>query len=559
MKNKRYLICLLVLFIAAFNLLQTRADAATFTVTKTADTNDGSCDAADCSLREAIVAANTNADTDTVSLPAGTYTLSIPGKVEEAAATGDLDITKDLTITGDGAATTIIDGNAIDRVFDIKLSARAVLNGVTIKNGNPGANSGGGIHTGGSATLTMNNCIISGNKTSADGGGIYNEGPLIITNSIIDLNSSSARGGGIKNDDTVTLTNVTISNNSSTSAGGGVDTGADLVFTNVTINGNSARLEGGGINLNGGTGATLTNVTITGNTSKGSGGGIFLSNGFTADLLNVTITNNTADSDGDNVAEEGGGIFIASGGILNIKNTIIANNTDNSTGAGAIIYPDCSNAGTFNSQGHNLIGNNTGCPFTSQTGDNVGTSASPINANLASLGNNGGGIQTILLLAGSPAIDAGDNTGCPATDERGFARPADGNGDGIAVCDIGAVELVCGNGIFEGSEACDDGNTDNNDACLNTCVSATCGDGAVQSAVEQCDNGANNSNTVADACRTNCTNPRCGDDVVDTGEGCDDGNATDGDGCSSACIAEATTAPTGAEDGGGGGCSLIRR
>src|SRR3989344_2882469 len=83
--------------------------AAAFTVTKIADTNDGVCDA-DCSLREAVGAANATAGADTVSIPAGTYTLSIAGAGEDTNTTGDLDITDDLTINGAGNTATIIDG-----------------------------------------------------------------------------------------------------------------------------------------------------------------------------------------------------------------------------------------------------------------------------------------------------------------------------------------------------------------------------------------------------------------------------------------------------------------
>ena len=77
------------------------AHGATFAVTKTADTNDGTCDS-DCSLREAIVAANAAADADTINVPAGAYTLTIAGMLEDAGATGDLDITESVTITGAG-------------------------------------------------------------------------------------------------------------------------------------------------------------------------------------------------------------------------------------------------------------------------------------------------------------------------------------------------------------------------------------------------------------------------------------------------------------------------
>ena len=97
-----------VALVAGFSLssIAASARAATFVVTKTADTNDGTCDS-DCSLREAIVAANANAGVDVITLPAGTYTLTIAGANEDAAATGDLDLTESVTINGAGAAPSI--------------------------------------------------------------------------------------------------------------------------------------------------------------------------------------------------------------------------------------------------------------------------------------------------------------------------------------------------------------------------------------------------------------------------------------------------------------------
>jgi len=103
------------------------ARAANFTVTKTADTADGICDA-DCSLREAIIAANAGPGADIITLPAGTYTLTIAGANEDDAATGDLDIKGDLMINGATGATTIIDGGAIDRVFQVIGAVTVTLN-----------------------------------------------------------------------------------------------------------------------------------------------------------------------------------------------------------------------------------------------------------------------------------------------------------------------------------------------------------------------------------------------------------------------------------------------
>jgi len=120
------------------------AEAANLSVNDTSDSlvaGDGKC-----TLREAIINANTDSDTtsgdcaagsgaDVIDLPMGTYTLSVTGSGEDASFTGDLDITDDLTITGAGWATTIIDGGGIDRVFHILSGATTEISGVTIRNG----------------------------------------------------------------------------------------------------------------------------------------------------------------------------------------------------------------------------------------------------------------------------------------------------------------------------------------------------------------------------------------------------------------------------------------
>ena len=132
-------------------------------------------------------------------------------------------------------------------------------------------------------------------------------------------------------------------------------------------------------------------------------------------------------------ARDGGGIF-NSAGTVNVKNTIVAGNSASSSG------PDCS--GTPTSQGYNLIGDDTDCSFTPDTGDLVGTGASPIDPLLDALADNGGPTQTHALDPNSPAIDAGNpatpgsgGNACEATDQRGVARPVGPR------CDIGAFEF----------------------------------------------------------------------------------------------------------------------
>jgi CSLREA domain-containing protein len=163
-----------------------------------------------CTLREAIIAANSNKPsgrvdgecvagrknrTDTINLMPGTYVLirSDSGK-EDAAQTGDLDIFGDVEIVG-GPGTTISAGVIHDRVFHI-LDGNVTISGVTIKDGNvPG--DGGGVYN--SGVLKLENVTVSGNTASGSGGGLYNRGVLALTNSTIAGNVAAVGSGGVVN------------------------------------------------------------------------------------------------------------------------------------------------------------------------------------------------------------------------------------------------------------------------------------------------------------------------------------------------------------------------
>ncbi len=403
--------------------------AATLTVTDLGDTG------APGQLRTLINAA---APGDTILIPAGTITLKGPAG-EDANAGGDLDLTKTLTIQGAGTGTTVINGGGIDRVFHIDPFSAGIsvtISEMTITGGNPGSNhSGGGILNNNTAILSLTNVTVSGNTAAtAFGGGILNAGTATLTHVTIAGNT----GGGIRNVGPATLTNVTISGNTSSGFAGGIiniGSAATLSLTDVTVSGNTATLDGGGILNNGGT-LTLTRVTIAANTTGGDGGGLAHGAG-TASLTNVTVSGNSAHSGGGGIfnlsstltltnvtlnsnTADFGADGILGGGSVQLKNTLIANNR-------------CS--GTITSLGHNLDSGNT-CGFTGP-GDLTNT-----DPKLGPLASNGGPTQTHALLPGSPAIDAGTNTGCPATDQRGVARPQDGNLDGSPTCDIGAYEAV---------------------------------------------------------------------------------------------------------------------
>jgi CSLREA domain-containing protein len=173
----------------------------TITVTKTADTNDGVCSAADCSLREAVIMSNTCVGTQSIEIPAGTYTLTIPGIGEGASATGDLNLTDDASLTGIG--DPVIDGNHLDRVFQVTYPTKVKMAGLVIQNGQN--KDGAGILNDGSLSLTQvvvrGNAAVtpSGSSNPSRGGGILSQkyGVLFIQDSTISGNRAD-QGGGIK-------------------------------------------------------------------------------------------------------------------------------------------------------------------------------------------------------------------------------------------------------------------------------------------------------------------------------------------------------------------------
>ena len=322
-----------------------------------------------------------------------------------------------------GAAVLTLTGSTVRRnvagTFAGGISAGTVnLTGSAV-NGNIARTGSGGIDA--ATAMTLTDCTVSGNTGGGGGGGFFAQ-TATVTRCTVSGNAATF-GGGI-DAGTVTLTNSTVSGNTAASDSGGINANA-VTATNCTVSGNVAvGGSGGGISA---PAVTLTNCTVSGNVAGTSGGGIADSDGGT--LLNCTVA--------ENVAHVGGGLFYGAGLTFSVKNTIVALNLVDVGGTG----PDVS--GDFASGGHNLIGDGTGAGFTDGvSGDVVGTSANPIDPRLGALRNNGGLTQTMALLAGSPAIDRGDNGLLPPTDQRGFgfARKKDGNGDSVAVVDIGAFE-----------------------------------------------------------------------------------------------------------------------
>jgi CSLREA domain-containing protein len=451
---------------------------AQFTVSKTADTNDGTCDA-DCSLREAVIAANAAAGPNSIILPAGTYLLTLPDTAEDLSVNGDLDVNGELTITGAGAATTIIDGNNATRVIHVLGTAPLSITDVTIRNGTV-TGFGGGIHHEGTGALTLTNVMVTGNDATGFGGGINNNESATVTlqNSTVSANTAGGFGGGINNNvgGTINLVSTAVSGNVASGFGGGINNNLDgdvtLTLSSVTGNTGSAGgginnnnvgsltvdrstiaqntapggIGGGGINNNQSGTTTIDSSTISGNTTSGIGGG-GLDNNFNGVLQ---VTNSTVSGNTSTAGNGGGGIYNNSGGTVNLLNVTITGNAstnggrslhNNSSGPvtfrNTIIANPASGAncvGTLTSQGNNLA-SDASCTL-SGPGDLPNT-----NPLLGPLANNGGPTQTHGLQAGSPAIDNASAVGSPPFDQRGVARPV---GAGF---DIGAFEGTIGGAL----------------------------------------------------------------------------------------------------------------
>lgn len=331
-----------------------------------------------CSLRAAVMEGNARPGFEGIYVPAGIYVLTLAGADDEISVVGDLDITSSegMEIYGAYYGSTIISGNGVTGLFDIKSGANIYLSSLTLTNA----------------------------KTSNNGAAVKNVGSAYLWNMTLNSNSSTTYGGAIANRGYMTVNRSTISGNSATLGGGAID----------NWNYDPANVE---VEL------YLYNVTISGNSSE-SGAGIYADYGAEAWVNNATIVNNTA-------SLNSGGIYGSTEGYITLNNTIVASNS-------APGSPDCS--GEVYSRGYNILRNNTGCTFFDASGDRIGTALFPIDPMLGTLTDNGGKIYTHALHLNSPARDAGDNYTCLNSDARGVYRSQDSNYNGFKTCDIGAYE-----------------------------------------------------------------------------------------------------------------------
>ncbi len=541
--------------------LSNAALPATITVDATAQEspqqNNGNC-----TLAEAMTAANSDSavdnctpgnGTDTITLPDhATITLTVVDNTVKGPS-GLPAVTSHIIITGNHAiiARTADANAAAFRLFFVETTGQLELSDLTLQHGNAGTNEDGGA-VAAHGSLSMQRCVVSDNTAHAGGGVVIdsatNDATVALTDMILEKNTATSVGGGLyQSGGNLTMLRSTIrDNNAQFGAGMYSHSTNHRVFERLAITGNKSSVINGGLFLDAGT-VDVVNTTITQNEASLLSGGLLISGAATT-LRNSTIANNTAPNGGAGVYDQGNSV-------ITLGNTIVAANVSNSA-----VNPDCNT--TFTSLGHNIFGVSNGCQgHLDSDFINVDPQLAPF------VGNDAPGGSHLPLGTNSVAIDAGDVSACVASaasdlsvDQLGKSR--------YGPCDIGAFEFgtcgdgflqstvescddgnnintdacpntcqlpSCGDGIVQNSEQCDDGNQSNTDACLNGCVLATCGDGLVEFGVEACDQGTKNGSK--ESCTPKCTIATCGDGFVHFAafEACDDGNTSDNDACLSSC------------------------
>jgi CSLREA domain-containing protein len=405
-------------------------------VNSLADPGNGTCNATQCTLREAI---NDPQSTRISFAPGitGPITLARPG-----AGGGPLVIEKTLTITGPSAGI-VIRRRSTDpafRIFRIDSGVIVKLTHLTLRNGKPDRTGGGIINFG---RLALTTCTVASNSATLGGGGIDNHGRLALTNSRV-KNNSAPGGGGINNHGNLMLANSLVAGNSASFVGGGIfnQKAGRLALTKSTIADNSA-VEGGGIDNRGQ--FTLASSLVTGNSASDEGGGIH-NRGLPFTEVFGQITNSTV---ARNSAGSGGGIASVRAGRLTITKSTIAGNSANFAGGGIFQV-----AGFRDARGEVTLRNSTvsGNSAVSDGGGiyNLGEGASGVTGRVTITNStiarnsaiNGGGIHqpfdavvrlTNSLVAQNSASTGPDvNNGASSTVFARFSLIGDGSGSGVS-------------------------------------------------------------------------------------------------------------------------------
>ena len=261
MKRLSYLIGLLIMacVVWALALAASSQASATFTVNSTADTDDGTCDSSNCTLREAINAANSATGADEILF-------SVSGTITLSTSLPSITDTAGLTLSGpaDGIA---VSGNHTVAVFHVAPNAAFTLQSLTISDGQAGIGSGGAIQNQGALTVT--HCAFLRNHANAGGAVHSDDGGSMLISSSTFFSNTAATGGAIRNGmSTTAIANSTFVSN--TADYGGAITNASgwsVNLLNSTFSGNGAASSGV---LHNGSGAIRVRNTIVANSSVGA-------------------------------------------------------------------------------------------------------------------------------------------------------------------------------------------------------------------------------------------------------------------------------------------------
>jgi predicted outer membrane repeat protein len=453
------------------------------------DTNPGDNVCADaqtrCTLRAAIMESNIADGIQTINIPVGTYTLTIAGAGDDAARSGDLDITAETILVGADMASTIVNANGLDRVFETPnkpgSSSRVTVKvkNLTVRGGTASGDGGGWLSSGFSAAaLTFENLTFDGNSSTQNGGGLLVDNAVSLSLAGVRLtnNSAGGNGGGLyANTDNAIIKGSSFTGNTakgsptvgSKTGGGGLFTSGTLEISNTVISTNTAPNASGAGIFNAGR-LTVNTSSVNKNDAKVCGGGM-VNDGDSRSTSTVTSSSITVNS-----ATDGAGLCSQIGPI-NITNATISGNKASGTGGGisaryadvtvvhstlanntaivegADLYADGTDSYTvrasilasaggkacaqfgggfsqFTSTGANVVADSS-CGFSSA--NDLQSSS----AQLAVLSAVTGQVFSVHVPAStSPAINRVPSGLCVSSDARGVTRP-----QGVA-CDSGAVE-----------------------------------------------------------------------------------------------------------------------
>ena len=448
--------------------------AATISV----DSSFDALDADRCTLRAAILSANTDTAVDSCQAGSGNdiITFDLLNNSTITLTSGDLPtITSNITINGPGFSNLEINGDGNSRIFSLTNYANLSFSSMTISNGssisgaaiysNTGtvtvnnslivgntAFNGGAIYAR-SSNVTINDSIVLNNQANNHGGGVHTkESRVTINDSYLLENDANQRGGGVYTQESVVTIDKSLVSSNSATVGGGLRSGnCTLNIVNSTVFSNTAS-SGGGI-YTGGSDFFMTNSTVSNNYVYNSGAGLSFYRGD-IEVTNSTISGNVSDDDT-------GGIRLVLTSSMIIRNSILSGNKARNTFNGLELH--ISRGTNINVIAENNIFGDAGSTnlnafymFVPSNNNILATSDElniPLNQIIEPLVNNGGNTLIHTLPSASPAIGAASTSECPTTDQRGNIRdegffvPIVAANNNVAVvdlggdCDIGAIEF----------------------------------------------------------------------------------------------------------------------